>query len=165
MFPGRLISRFGDITWPARSPDLPIPDHNLCGDVKSKVYGTSPVNIDNPKQSIRACVQGIFKEILQRVVTHFQSHWSALNDMVVTFKVQYSKSNDSDHGYGIYLLVVEKTNTMHGTNIKLLKIPTGVNKIVPLYLKISLHFKNRQIYLTQPIFASAHVGSIFILPC
>jgi len=97
MFPGRLISHFGDITWPARSPALPIPDHILCGYVKSKVYETRLANIDNPEQRIRECTQGIFKEMLQRVVIAFPSHcWSALNDMVVTYKVQYRKSNDSD---------------------------------------------------------------------
>jgi hypothetical protein len=73
IFPGRLTSRFGDITWPARSPDLPIPDHILCGYVKSKVYETRPANIDNPKQRIRDCIQGIFKEMLQRVVIAFPS--------------------------------------------------------------------------------------------
>jgi hypothetical protein len=41
MFPGRLISHFGDINWPARSPDLLAPDYFLWGHVKSKVYETS----------------------------------------------------------------------------------------------------------------------------
>ena len=73
MFPGRLISRFGDITWPARSPDLAVPDYFLWGYVKSKVYETRPANIDDLKQRIRECTQGIPKEMLQRVMTAFPS--------------------------------------------------------------------------------------------
>jgi hypothetical protein len=38
LFPGRLISRFGDITWPAPSPDIPVPAYFLWGYVKNKVY-------------------------------------------------------------------------------------------------------------------------------
>ena len=37
-FPGRLISRFGDIPWPPRSPDLTSCDFFLWGYLKSKVY-------------------------------------------------------------------------------------------------------------------------------
>ena len=60
------------------------------------VYEIRPANIDNPKQRIRECIQGIFKKMLQRVVIAFPSHfWSALNDTVATYKVQYTKSNDS----------------------------------------------------------------------
>ena len=33
-FPGRLISRFGDIHWPSRSPDLPVLDFFLWGYLK-----------------------------------------------------------------------------------------------------------------------------------
>jgi len=88
IFPDTLTYRFRNFTWPARSPDLPIPDHILCGYVKSKVYETRPANIDNSKQRIRECIQGVFKEMLQCVVIAFPSHcWSALNDMVVTYKM------------------------------------------------------------------------------
>jgi hypothetical protein len=47
MFPGRLISRFGNITWPAWSPDFGVPCYFLWGYVTSKVYETRPVNIDD----------------------------------------------------------------------------------------------------------------------
>lgn len=33
-FPGRLISHFGDIPWPPRSPDLTPPDLYSFGDIK-----------------------------------------------------------------------------------------------------------------------------------
>jgi len=38
MFPGRVISRRGNIEWPARSPDLNACDFFLWGYLKSKVY-------------------------------------------------------------------------------------------------------------------------------
>jgi hypothetical protein len=50
MFPGRLIPRFGDITWPARSPDIAAQDYFLSGYVKNKVYETRAANIADLKQ-------------------------------------------------------------------------------------------------------------------
>jgi hypothetical protein len=38
MFPGRLISRFGDIPWTARSPDLTVPGISLWEYLKSEVH-------------------------------------------------------------------------------------------------------------------------------
>ena len=38
MFPGRVLSRNGDLSWPARSPDLTMCDYFLWGYLKSKVY-------------------------------------------------------------------------------------------------------------------------------
>jgi len=52
MLPGRLISRFEHITWPARSPDFAEPDYFLWGCVESKAYETRPVNVDDVKQRI-----------------------------------------------------------------------------------------------------------------
>jgi hypothetical protein len=52
MFIGRLVTRFGDITWPAHSHDLLVPDYFLWGYVRSKVYETRPTNIADLKQGI-----------------------------------------------------------------------------------------------------------------
>ena len=71
IFSGRLISRFGDITWPSRSPDHAIPDYFLCGYVTSKIYETFLANIVDIKQRILEFIQGIAKERLQRVTTAF----------------------------------------------------------------------------------------------
>jgi len=38
LFPGRLISRYGDIEWPPRSPDLSVCDFYLWGHLNSVVY-------------------------------------------------------------------------------------------------------------------------------
>jgi hypothetical protein len=60
MFPGRLISHFGDITLPACSPDLAVPDYFQWGYVKCEVYDTFPVNIADLKQRILECIQERF---------------------------------------------------------------------------------------------------------
>ena len=67
VFPSRLISRSGDITWPACSPDLAVPDYFLWGHVRSKVYKlheTRPASIYDLKHQILECVQGIPKALL-----------------------------------------------------------------------------------------------------
>ena len=46
LFPGRLISRFGDLHWPAKSPDLTAPDFFLWGYLKEKVYVNKPQTLD-----------------------------------------------------------------------------------------------------------------------
>ena len=38
LLPGHLISRYGDIAWPARSPDLSVCDFYLWGHLKSVLY-------------------------------------------------------------------------------------------------------------------------------
>ena len=96
-FPGRLAYRSGKITWPARSPDLAVADHFLWGYVKSKVYETRPANIADLKQRVLECIQGIPKEMLQRVTTAFPSDCrSVLNGMVVAYTVTYSNNNELD---------------------------------------------------------------------
>ena len=41
-FPGKLISKFGDIDWRSRSPDVTFLDFHLRGYLKSKVYFKDP---------------------------------------------------------------------------------------------------------------------------
>jgi hypothetical protein len=52
MFPQHVISHFGDIHWPPRSPDLSVCDYFLWGYLKSKVYINKPHNIQELKDSI-----------------------------------------------------------------------------------------------------------------
>jgi len=73
MFPGRLLSRFGDITWPARSPYLAVPDYFLWGCVKSKVYETHPSNIADFKHQILECIQRVPQEMIQLAMISFPS--------------------------------------------------------------------------------------------
>jgi hypothetical protein len=68
MFPDRPISHFGDISWPAHSPDLVVPDYFLWSYIKRKVYEIHPANIDDLKWQIQKHIQGIPKEMLQCVI-------------------------------------------------------------------------------------------------
>jgi hypothetical protein len=53
MFPGRVISRFGDIPWPPRSPDLSTCDFILWGYPKSHVYAHNPLTLADLKETIK----------------------------------------------------------------------------------------------------------------
>ncbi|KAF7283694.1 hypothetical protein GWI33_023190 [Rhynchophorus ferrugineus] len=68
VFPRRLISRSGDLAWPARSPDLTAPDFFLCGFLKSKVYVNKPQTIQHLKYNIRHEIEEIQHQMLQDVM-------------------------------------------------------------------------------------------------
>jgi len=53
MFPQHVVSRFGDVPWPPRSPDLSACDFFLWGYLESKVYVRKPRTVDDLKVSIR----------------------------------------------------------------------------------------------------------------
>ena len=54
MFPGPLISRFGDVPWPPRSPDLSTCDFFfLWRYLKSRVYAHTPCTLNDLKEVIR----------------------------------------------------------------------------------------------------------------
>ena len=42
MFPGRFISCFGHIAWPATPPDLAVPDYFFWRHLKADVYVNKP---------------------------------------------------------------------------------------------------------------------------
>ena len=52
LLPHRLISRFGDIPWPPRSPDLTPCNFSLWGYLKSRVYVTNPTNLQELRNNI-----------------------------------------------------------------------------------------------------------------
>jgi hypothetical protein len=81
-------------------------------------------------------VQWILKEML-RVLTPFHHDGrSVLNDMVVTYEVSYSNSND-------YCEFLQEWN-----------IFTNVDKVLPLCLKVLFYFKNHQAFLAHSEFCS-----------
>lgn len=71
VFGHRLISRFGDITWPSRSPDLSVCDFFLWGYLKHKVYQTKPRNLNALKERITEEIQAITQPMLERVLNNF----------------------------------------------------------------------------------------------
>lgn len=68
-FPGRVVSKGGDIDWPPRSPDLTAPDFFLWGFLKSKVYANNPKTLDELRNNIRAEIAAISPEMLTNVMT------------------------------------------------------------------------------------------------
>ena len=66
-----MISRFGDVPWPPRSPDLTAPDFFLWGYLRSKVYSTGPTDLHALKENIREEIPKLFEETLQAVMRSF----------------------------------------------------------------------------------------------
>lgn len=73
LFGNCVISRFGNIPWPPRSPDLSVCDFFLWGYLKSKVYTTRPRTLDELKQRIRDEIHSIPAEMLQRSMKNLKN--------------------------------------------------------------------------------------------
>jgi hypothetical protein len=65
MFPEHVIFRFGDVDWPARSPDLSACDFFLWGYLK-EVYAHRPHTLQQLKDYIREEIQVIPVNMLRR---------------------------------------------------------------------------------------------------
>jgi hypothetical protein len=72
MFPHHVVSRFGNVPWPPRSPNLSASNFILWGYLKSKVYIQKPRTVDNLKVSIREKIATVPQEILVNVMQNFQ---------------------------------------------------------------------------------------------
>lgn len=70
LFPGHLISRFGDVPWPARSPDLTAPDFFLWGYLKSEIFKTGPTSLEELESNIRSAIDTIPVGVLQKALRH-----------------------------------------------------------------------------------------------
>ena len=66
-FPERLISRFGDFEWPARSPDLLPHYFFLWGHLKERVYRDNPQNLTKLKEAIDKEVTCFTSEVMKAV--------------------------------------------------------------------------------------------------
>ena len=73
LFGSHVISRFGNLQWPPRSPDLSLCDFFLWGKLKSKVYTTRPRTLDQLKQRFQDEVNGIPASMLQWSMTNLNS--------------------------------------------------------------------------------------------
>ena len=58
-FPGRVISKGGNVPWPPRSPDVSINDFFLWEHVKNVVYSSPVRSIRQLKQRIRKVIRGL----------------------------------------------------------------------------------------------------------
>ena len=73
LFPNRVVSRNGDISWPPRSPDLTPCDYFLWGYLKTQVFETKPRTIADLKQRIQDEVAAIPVEMWREVMKSFRS--------------------------------------------------------------------------------------------
>ena len=67
IFPGRLISRFADIYWPSRPPDLSMCNYFLWGHLKACVYKHKPHTLEELKEAIREEVAQIGRAMIKKV--------------------------------------------------------------------------------------------------
>ena len=72
LFPGRLVSSRGDISWPPRSPDLSPCDFFLWGYLKAEVYKHRPRTLQELKDVIRQEVAAIPREVTRRTMDNFR---------------------------------------------------------------------------------------------
>ena len=62
-FPGRIISRNSEVSWPPRSCDLTPLDFFLWGHLKSKVYVNMPTTIQQLKDEISGRIDEIDEQL------------------------------------------------------------------------------------------------------
>jgi hypothetical protein len=67
------VRSFGDIAWPARSPDLTVPDFFLWGFLKDRVFRRRIMTIQELKQAIVDEVAAIDEDLRRRVYNNFQT--------------------------------------------------------------------------------------------
>jgi hypothetical protein len=67
-----MISPRGDISWPARSPDLTPCDYFLWGYLKSEMFKHRPRNLQALKDAIRQEVARIPHDMLDRVMRNIR---------------------------------------------------------------------------------------------
>jgi hypothetical protein len=68
VFERRIISRCGDVSWPASSPDLSACDFFSWGYLKSKVFQARPADLHNLKHSASDEISAIPPAMLLRVM-------------------------------------------------------------------------------------------------
>jgi len=67
------VRSFGDIAWPARSPELTVPDFFQWGFLKDRVFRRLIVTIQELKQAIVDEVAAIDDDLRRRVYGNFQT--------------------------------------------------------------------------------------------
>jgi len=72
------VRSFGDIVWPARFPNLAVPDLFLWGFLKDRVFWRHIMTIQEIKRAIVDEVAAIDEDLWRRVYGNFQTHNNAL---------------------------------------------------------------------------------------
>lgn len=77
-FPGRVISKKGDVNWPPRSCDLTPLDFFLWGYVKSLVYANKPATIADLEDNVVRVIGEIEANLCARVIENWTSRMTAV---------------------------------------------------------------------------------------
>lgn len=80
LFPNKVISKRGDISWPPRSPDLTPMDFFLWGYLKAKVYDSNPRSINDLKENIRREMASISAVTCRAVIDNFRRRLQECRD-------------------------------------------------------------------------------------
>jgi hypothetical protein len=78
---GTVISRFGDIAWPARSPDVTVPDFFLWGFLKDHVFRRRIMTIQELKQATVDEVAAIDEDLQRHAYGNFQTRLQQFVDV------------------------------------------------------------------------------------
>ena len=95
MFPGHLISRFGDVPWPPRSPDHSTCDFFIWGYLKSCVYTHKPRTLNDLKEAILQEIRPIDRQLVARVTNDLKKKGlkTASKKTVVILPISFLKLN------------------------------------------------------------------------
>jgi len=79
-FPGRLLSRFGDIQWPSSSPDLTAAAFFFVGYLKAQVFTHTLPDINSLKNAICQKIANVTQDTLRCVMASVPGRWQQCLD-------------------------------------------------------------------------------------
>ena len=82
IFPGRVISRCGDINWPPRSCDLTSFDFSMWGNGIKRVYVDKPSTLKHLKTNILQVMAKIPPNMCQKMVENYLKRYNACNALL-----------------------------------------------------------------------------------
>ena len=96
IFPNRLISRFSDVPWAPRSPDLTRIYFFICGYLKGIIYINIPRDLHELKESIiqEICnvtpyiLRKVMKTVVRRIRLCLNNNGGRLNDIILKEKLE-----------------------------------------------------------------------------
>jgi len=76
------VRSFGDIAWPARSPELTVPNFSLWAFLKDRVFRMRIMTIQELKQAIVHEVTAIDEDLRRRMYGNFQTRLQRYIDVI-----------------------------------------------------------------------------------
>ena len=122
-FPGKLILRFGDVSWPLRSPDFTPPDFFLWGYLKQSLYINRPNTLleikGNIDEEINRITPGVLEKYCEQNGHLLGQQWTTFIFCFISFeKCEVTFAPPCTYIY-IYICLVfffNRDNLKHGKN-------------------------------------------------